>query len=85
MKITTFWVMIVCSLVKVYWHFRGNCCLHHQGGWLVHISKTARHNIPKDSSPHSHHYGNLKLLIQETCEEAKVHHRGGGGKWGGGK
>jgi hypothetical protein len=37
----------------VYWHFSGNCCLHHQGGGLVHISKTAWHNVPKDSSPHS--------------------------------
>jgi hypothetical protein len=26
-----FWVVAPCSLIEVYQHFRGPCCLHHQG------------------------------------------------------
>jgi hypothetical protein len=26
-----FWVVAPCILVEVHWHFRGPCCLHHQG------------------------------------------------------
>jgi hypothetical protein len=31
MKMAVFWVVAPCSLVEVYQHFRGTCCLHHQG------------------------------------------------------
>jgi hypothetical protein len=31
MQMTVFWVVVPCSLVKVYRRFRGACCLHHQG------------------------------------------------------
>jgi hypothetical protein len=31
LKMAVFWVVASCSLVEVYWHFRGACCLHHQG------------------------------------------------------
>jgi hypothetical protein len=31
MKTVVFWVVAPCSLVEVYQHFRGPCCLHHQG------------------------------------------------------
>jgi hypothetical protein len=31
MKMTVFWVVAPCSLVKVYQRFRGPCCLYHQG------------------------------------------------------
>jgi hypothetical protein len=31
MKMTVFWVVAPCSLVDVYWHFKGVCCLHQQG------------------------------------------------------
>jgi hypothetical protein len=31
MEIAVFWVVAPCSLVEVYQHFRGPCCLHHQG------------------------------------------------------
>jgi hypothetical protein len=30
-KMAVFWVVAPCSLVKFYRHFRGACCLHHQG------------------------------------------------------
>jgi hypothetical protein len=31
MKKTVFWDVAPCSLVEVFWRFRGACCLHHQG------------------------------------------------------
>jgi hypothetical protein len=31
MKMAVFWVVAPCGLVEVYQHFRGACCLHHQG------------------------------------------------------
>jgi hypothetical protein len=31
MKMTVFWVVAPCNLIDVYRHFRGACCLHHQG------------------------------------------------------
>jgi hypothetical protein len=31
MKMTVFWDVTPCSLVDVYQHFRGACCLHHKG------------------------------------------------------
>jgi hypothetical protein len=31
MKMAVFWVVAPYSLVEVYQHFRGPCCLHHQG------------------------------------------------------
>jgi hypothetical protein len=31
MKMAVFWVVALCSLVEVYWRFRGARCLHHQG------------------------------------------------------
>jgi hypothetical protein len=34
MNIAVFWVVAPCSLVEVYQHFRGPCCLHHQGKLL---------------------------------------------------
>jgi hypothetical protein len=30
-KMDVFWVVPLCSLVEVYQHFRGPCCLHHHG------------------------------------------------------
>jgi hypothetical protein len=30
MKRAVFWVATACSLVEVYRHFRGACCLHHK-------------------------------------------------------
>jgi hypothetical protein len=34
MKMAVFWVVAPCSLVEVYWRFRGACCLH-QHLWNV--------------------------------------------------
>jgi hypothetical protein len=34
MKITVFWVVAPCSLVEVYWRYRGACCFHNQGDRL---------------------------------------------------
>jgi hypothetical protein len=31
MKMAIFWVVVLCSLVEVYWRLRSTCCLHHQG------------------------------------------------------
>jgi hypothetical protein len=42
-----FWVVAPCSLVEVYRHFRGACCLHHQGN-------------SKDSHLRTHRRENLK-------------------------
>jgi hypothetical protein len=30
-KMAVFWVVVQCSVVKVFRRFRGDCCLHHQG------------------------------------------------------
>jgi hypothetical protein len=36
MKMAVFWVVAPCRLVEVYQHFRGPCCLHHQGDeWAI--------------------------------------------------
>jgi hypothetical protein len=43
-----FWVVAPCSLVEVYQHFRGPCCLHHQG------EQTTRRYDPEDSHFRTH-------------------------------
>jgi len=40
MKITVFWDAMVCSFVKIHWHFRGPQCLHWRGMFLY-ISATS--------------------------------------------
>jgi hypothetical protein len=43
-KMAVFWVVAPCSLVEVYQHFRGPCCLHHQGSMdLWNIGKILPH------------------------------------------
>jgi hypothetical protein len=61
-KMAVFWVVALCSLVEVYGHFRGACCLHHQDDdhcpnmeaastseMLVNFYQTTQHNNPEDS------------------------------------
>jgi hypothetical protein len=61
MKMTVFWEVAPCSLVEIYWRFKGAYCLHHQGGESVMMEaastsetsinfyRTTRRNIPKVS------------------------------------
>jgi hypothetical protein len=44
-KMAVFWVVAPCSLVEVYQHFRGPCCLHHQDFY-----QTTRRNNSEDSN-----------------------------------
>jgi hypothetical protein len=55
-----FWVVAPCSLIEVYQHFRGPCCLHHQAiapmmeaartsETFVNFYQTTRRYIPEDS------------------------------------
>jgi hypothetical protein len=51
MKMAVFWVVAPCSLVEIYQHFRGPCCLHHQGDrseTLVNFYQTTRCYNPED-------------------------------------
>jgi hypothetical protein len=34
-KMAVFWVVAPCSLVEAHQRFRGTCCIHHQGVFLV--------------------------------------------------
>jgi hypothetical protein len=31
MKMAVFWIATPCGFVEIYQHFRGTCCLYHQG------------------------------------------------------
>jgi hypothetical protein len=72
MKITVFWVVAPCSPVEVYQHFRGTCCLHHQGDeTLVNLYQTTRHYNPEDSHLHTHRRENLKSYFPDDIHEIK--------------
>jgi hypothetical protein len=58
MKMTAFWVIVLCSPTELDRRFRGSYCLHHQGSdssdderqnseTLVYFSKTSRHYNPE--------------------------------------
>jgi hypothetical protein len=50
MKMAVLWVLTLCSLADVYHHFRGTCCLHHQGDkTMVNFYQTTQHYNPQDS------------------------------------
>jgi hypothetical protein len=36
---TVFWVVAPCTLVEIYWRFRGVCCLHHQSDVIASTSE----------------------------------------------
>jgi hypothetical protein len=40
-KMVVFWVVVPCSLVEVYQHFRGPCCPHHQGDVMMEAARTS--------------------------------------------
>jgi hypothetical protein len=41
MKTAVFWVVAPCSLVEVYQHFRGPCCLHNHHPDLMEAARTS--------------------------------------------
>jgi hypothetical protein len=45
MKMAVFWVVAPCSLVEVYQHFRGPCCLHHQGALMMEAASTSETSV----------------------------------------
>jgi hypothetical protein len=73
---TVFWNVAPFSMVEVYEHFRGACCLHHQGDddlltalmtrasstseMSVNYYQTTWHNIPEDSHLQTQYCENLK-------------------------
>jgi hypothetical protein len=68
MKMTVFCDVAPCSLVEVYWSFRGSCCLHHQGDH----PDDGGSNIPEDLSPSyggsKHLWNTGKLLLGYTVQ-----------------
>jgi hypothetical protein len=56
MKLTVFWDVAPCSIIKIYRRFRGDYCLHHQGMMeaasasekSVKLYQTTRCNIAED-------------------------------------
>jgi hypothetical protein len=55
-KMTVFWDVALCNLVEAYRHFRGACCIFHQGDESASTSETSenfyqtiRCNIPEES------------------------------------
>jgi hypothetical protein len=63
LKMAVFWVIVPCSLVQAYRHFRGACCLHHQGDhpeMSVNFYQTTWRTNPEDSHLHTCCHENLK-------------------------
>jgi hypothetical protein len=46
LKTAVFWVVTLLSLVEVYQHFKGTCCLHHQVLMMVAASGTKAASNP---------------------------------------
>jgi hypothetical protein len=62
MKMTVFWDVAPCTLVEIYWCFRGACCLHlialmmevaSTSDTSVNFYQTTRCNISEDSHLHT--------------------------------
>jgi hypothetical protein len=59
MKMAVLWDVEPCSLLEVYWHFRGACYLHHQAlsastsETSVDFYQTTQHNNLEDNHLHT--------------------------------
>jgi hypothetical protein len=84
-KMAVFWVVAPCSLVDVYQHFRGPCCLHHQcdealmmeaaraSETLVNFYQTTRRYNPEDwHLPLTQGDTDSKALITITFRKSTV-------------
>jgi hypothetical protein len=81
MKMTVFWDIAQCSLVEVYRHFKGACCLHHQGmimeaagtsEMLVNFYWITWCNIPEGTHLHTDLCKNLKCHeLQEMFSKSE--------------
>jgi 7-cyano-7-deazaguanine synthase in queuosine biosynthesis len=71
MKMAVLWIAELCSLVEVYWRFRGICCLHHQADEeaastsevSVNFYQTTWCYNPEDSHLHTRRCENLKSYL----------------------
>jgi hypothetical protein len=80
MKMTVFWVVASCSLVDVYWHFRGACCLHYQGDWRQQVppkrrwtfTRLTRRKNPEDSYFRPQCSSGAQLLIQLSFQSFMI-------------
>jgi hypothetical protein len=66
MKTTALWDVAPCSLVEIYRHFRGACCIHHQGDKSQNY-QTTRRNITGDS--------HLLTRLRKNLKSYHVHKR----------
>jgi hypothetical protein len=67
MSMAVFWVVALCSLVEVYWCFRGACCIYHEDEEAastfessVYLHQTTRCSNPEHIHLHTHCHENLK-------------------------
>jgi hypothetical protein len=75
-SMSVFWVVPLCSLVEVYQHLRGTCCLHHRpddgaantSETLVKFYKTIWCYNPEDSYLHT-----LSLTYSATFSDIFCH------------
>jgi hypothetical protein len=67
MKTAVCWVVAQCSLVEVYRHFRGACCLHHQGSGRRLHGSTTRQTSVWNCVLLSRGYDVTKCLGQPSC------------------
>jgi hypothetical protein len=77
LKMSVFWVVVPCSVVEVYRHFRGTCCIDQKGNMmvgastsetLVNLYQAARRYNPEDSHLHSRCRENLKSDFVSVIE-----------------
>jgi hypothetical protein len=89
LKLRIFWDVLPCSQLNVDRHFRGVCCLHHQGALIMEAARTSEtlvdiqlrtwQYIPEDSEHHTRRRENFKshnLIPCSACftKEKQVPH-----------